>query len=252
MTARGSSPTRVTSAASIATSAPLPIATPRSAPASAGASLIPSPTIATRRPAAWSVPIDGRLVARQHLRPDALDRDADLSGDRLDRRLLVAADEPDLVSGPGQRPNRFRSLRPDRIGDLEEPGQATVDRDEDRGPAARRRRGAGLRERLEVDPPLPEQARRADQDVVRRATGVRRVHDALDPVSGQGREPGNRPEAQLAAATGSQDRGPDRVLAPALQRRGQVEHLGAGPRPGRRRRRRRRADRGSACRSCRR
>ncbi len=38
-------------AASIATSAPAPIAMPRSAAARAGASLIPSPTIATRRPA---------------------------------------------------------------------------------------------------------------------------------------------------------------------------------------------------------
>ena len=40
----------VTSAAAIATSVPDPIATPTSAYASAGASLILSPTIATRRP----------------------------------------------------------------------------------------------------------------------------------------------------------------------------------------------------------
>ena len=41
-------------AASIATSVPAPIAMPTSARASAGASLTPSPTIATRRPASWS------------------------------------------------------------------------------------------------------------------------------------------------------------------------------------------------------
>ena len=39
--------------ASIATSVPLPMAIPRSACASAGASLIPSPTIATTLPVSW-------------------------------------------------------------------------------------------------------------------------------------------------------------------------------------------------------
>ena len=47
-TARGSPPTRVMSEASMATSAPVPMAIPRSAWARAGASLMPSPTIATR------------------------------------------------------------------------------------------------------------------------------------------------------------------------------------------------------------
>ncbi len=42
-----SPPIKVISLASIATSVPVPIATPRSAWARAGASLIPSPTIAT-------------------------------------------------------------------------------------------------------------------------------------------------------------------------------------------------------------
>ena len=50
----GLSTTSVTSAASTATSEPPPIATPRSAAARAGESLIPSPTIATRRPRARS------------------------------------------------------------------------------------------------------------------------------------------------------------------------------------------------------
>jgi hypothetical protein len=50
--ARRSPETSVRSDASIATSVPVPIASPRSACASAGASLTPSPTIATRCPAA--------------------------------------------------------------------------------------------------------------------------------------------------------------------------------------------------------
>ena len=44
--------TSVMSAASMATSVPVPMASPMSAAASAGASLIPSPTIPTVRPSA--------------------------------------------------------------------------------------------------------------------------------------------------------------------------------------------------------
>ncbi len=44
----------VTSAASMAISVPVPIATPTSAWTKAGASLIPSPTIPTTRPFPWS------------------------------------------------------------------------------------------------------------------------------------------------------------------------------------------------------
>ena len=51
---RRSLPIRVTSEAAIATSVPLPIAMPRSACARAGASLMPSPTMATTLPRACS------------------------------------------------------------------------------------------------------------------------------------------------------------------------------------------------------
>ena len=53
-TRRGSPPTSVTSEASMATSVPVPMAMPRSAGASAGASLMPSPTMATDPAIAWS------------------------------------------------------------------------------------------------------------------------------------------------------------------------------------------------------
>ena len=52
-TARGSPPTSVTSAASMAASVPVPIARPRSAWASAAASFTPSPTMATVRCRSW-------------------------------------------------------------------------------------------------------------------------------------------------------------------------------------------------------
>ena len=53
-TDRGSSLARITPADAIATSVPAPIAMPTSACARAGASLTPSPTIATVRPSLWS------------------------------------------------------------------------------------------------------------------------------------------------------------------------------------------------------
>ena len=55
--ARRSPETSVRSEASMATSVPVPIASPRSAWARAGASLTPSPTMATTRPSPWRRPI---------------------------------------------------------------------------------------------------------------------------------------------------------------------------------------------------
>jgi hypothetical protein len=64
---------------------------PTSDCASAGASLTPSPTIATTRPAACSVLHGGSLVARQHLGLDLLRRvQPDLAGNRLRRAPVVA------------------------------------------------------------------------------------------------------------------------------------------------------------------
>ena len=62
---------RTTSAVSMATSVPAPMAMPRSAWASAGASLTPSPTMATLRPPCLQLGDLGRLVAGQDLGDDA-------------------------------------------------------------------------------------------------------------------------------------------------------------------------------------
>ena len=71
---------KVMSAASMATSVPVPMASPTSAWASAGASLMPSPTMPTRAPSAcsrWTSPAlcSGSTSARTAV-------DADLAGDR--------------------------------------------------------------------------------------------------------------------------------------------------------------------------
>ena len=72
----------VMSEASSATSAPVPMAMPRSAWASAGASLMPSPTMATTRAAGLELLDLGGLLGRQHLGQDAIRTDADLRADR--------------------------------------------------------------------------------------------------------------------------------------------------------------------------
>ena len=77
ITSNGSLFIKTTSAASIATSVPAPIAIPTSACARAGASLIPSPTIPTRRPRAcisltFSAFCPGWTSANTFLMPSAL------------------------------------------------------------------------------------------------------------------------------------------------------------------------------------
>ena len=78
-TASGSERISVIPAASMATSVPEPMAMPRSAAASAGASLTPSPTMAIAPWIARSSVDDARLVLRRHLGTDFVD--ADLPGD---------------------------------------------------------------------------------------------------------------------------------------------------------------------------
>ena len=88
---RRSPRTRVRSPASIATSVPVPMARPRSAWASAAASLTPSPTMATVRPSACSRSTTADLVLGQHLGDHLVD--ADLGGDRPATACVVAGQQ---------------------------------------------------------------------------------------------------------------------------------------------------------------
>ena len=65
--------TSVTPALSMATSVPVPMAMPTAAWASAGASLMPSPAIATRPAFALQLLNDLALLRRQHLGDDLVD-----------------------------------------------------------------------------------------------------------------------------------------------------------------------------------
>ena len=103
--ARRSPDTRVRSLASMATSVPVPMAMPRSAWASAGASLTPSPTTATRWPSACSSRDHVDLVAGQDLGHAPVD--ADLGGDGVGRALVVAG-EPSRPRGRARAARRRR------------------------------------------------------------------------------------------------------------------------------------------------
>ena len=100
----------MTPADSMATSVPVPIATPTSAEASAGASLIPSPTIATAVPSAWSAATaaalpSGRTSASTRSMPDG-------ARDRLGGPLVVAGQHRDLEAEAMQFGDGLRGARP--------------------------------------------------------------------------------------------------------------------------------------------
>ena len=85
-----------TSAVSMATSVPAPMAMPRSAWASAGASFTPSPTMATARSALLELGDVGGLVGREDLGDDGVD--AEIAGDALGGGLVVTGEHHDLHS----------------------------------------------------------------------------------------------------------------------------------------------------------
>src|SRR5690348_11472960 len=86
-----SSRSRIMSAAHRATSVPEPMASPRSAAASAGPSLIPSPTMATDRPCACRSPITATLPSGH--RPGDHLADTGLGGHRVGGGLVVAGQQ---------------------------------------------------------------------------------------------------------------------------------------------------------------
>ena len=174
-TPRGSPPTSVTSDASMATSAPVPMAMPRSAWASAGASLMPSPTMATVRPRPWSRSHDRDLVGGQHL-----GQDAGATGMPTCAATASAVPRASPVTSQTSMPAAVssrtagRRLGLDRVADGEQAGE--------RGRRWRRARSSGRRGRGALDrprraargrrpaleqPPVADEDRRAAQSGVR-------------------------------------------------------------------------------------
>ena len=115
--------------ASIATSVPVPMARPRSAWASAGASLTPSPTMATTRPSRLQAADDLGLAGGQDVGDDLAD--ADLGGDRGGGRGVVARQqhgpEAERLELRARRPRWTASRRrPRRSGRARAPSQPTA------------------------------------------------------------------------------------------------------------------------------
>ena len=128
-TRRGSPPTRARPDDSTATSAPVPTATPRSAAASAGASLIPSPTIATTRPADLSSATIRALSAGRGAAVHMVGRDTDGSGDRRGGIGSVYPRRAKRRCRPSSDLGLPRRIGPDPDPHEEGVGGSRVDRD---------------------------------------------------------------------------------------------------------------------------
>ena len=141
----------------------MPIASPRSACASAAASLTPSPTIATTRPSVLQ-PLDHvDLVGGQHAGDHLVD--ADLGGDRAGGPLVVAGEQHRRQPEAAQPAHRLGGGRLHGVGDDEHAARPAVPADRDRRCGRRPRAastaagssgGSALR-------PVREQPRPADQ-----------------------------------------------------------------------------------------
>ena len=116
----------VMSLASIATSVPVPIAMPMSAWASAGASLMPSPTMATFLPPACSASTCCAFCSGQHVGDHVVD--ADLPGDHRGRPAVVAGEHDDLEAELAQPAHGRDRPGLDRVGHGDGAGRLAVDR----------------------------------------------------------------------------------------------------------------------------
>ena len=231
----------VTPALSSATSVPVPIAMPTSARASAGASLMPSPAIATTRPAACSFSTTaafsaGRTSATTSSMPDR-------APDRLRRHPAVA--------GEHHRPQPFGAERRDHLG------RARLDRigqPQDAAPAARRRRrrrpsdrrrAARRRAPPAAPPSTPSSAssRAFPSATARPSTRPRTPRPAqrLDAVASPSATPRPAAPRTIAAASGcslarSSDAASRSNVASSLRRRSRrpttSSRLALGQRPG--------------------
>ena len=197
---------------STATSVPAPIAIPTSAVASAGASLTPSPTIATFRPPGLEAPDGLGLVGRagpgRRPRRSRAARATDV-GDRL----RVAGDHRDPEAHRVEALDRLGRLGPDLV--LERRARRARDR--------RRRRGgpSGRRGAQRARPPGPASrprsaSRRGPPTATVRPSTVAR---APRPASASKPAAGSRLDAACRGAR--DDRPRQRVLGVGLDRRGE-------------------------------
>ena len=237
--------TSVTCALFIATSVPVPIAMPTSALASAGASLMPSPAIATTRPSRLQRLDQRQLVGRLDLAVHLVDAQALAA-----RRVAVVRPSPVAMTTRRPAPCSAASAsgvrRLDRVGHGEQAGQLSVDGQVHHAGALGAQR-FGLRS--------------ASVDRRRRAAAISAVLPSASALPSTlaahadarlGVELFRLRQRQPALARRRDDGRGQRMLAALVEAGGQAQHLVRRRSPARRPRARRPACPRSACRSCRR
>ena len=241
-TPRRSPLSRVNPALSMATSAPVPMAMPTSARARAGASLMPSPAIATTSPLPLQVLDDVELV----LRPQAGSHlvDAEPRGDRLGGGLVVAGGHDDLQPERMKLGDGLGGGGLDRIGDRHQAGKLAVGAEEHHRLAVFAPGLGRGGERRDVDAgalhqPLIAEQHHAAADASR---------DALAGDGLRSRQPSRASVRAVRRRAGSRPQG-DARCRPRAMRRGAAPRLARSP--ARPRRRSARACPRSASRSCR-
>ena len=232
----------------MATSVPVPMARPRSAWASAAASLTPSPTIATTASLVLQAAHDVDLVLGQHLGDDVVGRDADLGGDRRRGRARLSP-----VSRTGRSPrSRSSAIAAALVGltvsattssPRTAPSQPTSTAVR---PAASASSWAARSVVVEVHRPVGEQPLAADDDAVAvdDAGHAESLRCWRTPRPAARAWPAARAPSAMARAIGCSDASSSDA--------GEAQHARRGRcRAGRRRRRRAPSARSSPCRSCR-
>ena len=223
---RRSPRTRVRSLASIATSVPVPMASPRSAWASAAASLTPSPTMATTRPSAWSRLRTSTFSCGS---TSAITCSMPTSAATDRAAAVVVAGQQDRRQAQGaQLPDRGGRGRLDRVGDHQHPARGAVPADRDRRPSLGLRGGGRP---LEV-----VGQRRAASSRRRPTTTAAPSTSPVTPRPSTLRKSSTGGSGPVRSAAAAGDGGGDRVLRRRLQRAGQPQHaVGVlTRRPGRR------------------
>ena len=169
-TSSGSERMSTTSAVSMATSVPAPMAMPRSAWAMGNVDAVAD----HRHPAAARLQfLDlGGLVAGQHLGDDGVD--AKLIGDPAGGGRVVTGEHDDLDACLVQRPDRFGGGVACRVGQRDHADSSPVDRDENGGMAFCRQPVAAARQVAELDTFLGHELEVADEDPAAGDVGLAR------------------------------------------------------------------------------
>jgi hypothetical protein len=197
-------------ALSTATSAPVPMAMPTSAAASAGASLMPSPAMATLRPCLCNSSTSAFLSSGRT--PGAHLVDAELSGDGLRGALIVAGRHDDAQPCVVQRLDRIAPSMA-LIGSATATMPAPCRRRRRTSPSCPRSARIGLfGSRVRIDAfGLPSSRRIAERDRLAADLALHALAgQRLEPVAEPGLTPRSSAPATMASASGCSEPAPAR------------------------------------------